>query len=171
MENEHIRHKHKYAFPMYVMVSVPEIKEENIYQLPIILGCFKTKEDAKAAWKARTPDYKSIKAKTVHVYYFDLRTDEEKIPEIIFFCGSYTVSKYGGELHFVFTPSSGSYSDIESYYNMREWLDTKHPIYFREFCERSNGWQTFYASNEMFCIECPAGKLVNIPVPFTDVAS
>ena len=54
---------------------------------------------------------------------------------------------------------------------MCEWLDTQHPIYFREFCERSNGWQTFYASNEMFCIECPVDKLVHIPVPFTDMAS
>ena len=68
MANEVIRHIHKYAKAMYVMVSVPENKEENIYESPIILGCFKTKDDAKAAWKARTPAFKSIKAKTVHVY-------------------------------------------------------------------------------------------------------
>lgn len=171
MLNEVIRHIHKYAMPMYVMVSVPEIKEDNIYQSPVILGCFKTKEDAKAAWKARTPNYKSIKAKTVHIYYFNLQTDVQEIPEKVFFCGSYTVSEYSGELHFVFIPSSGSYSNIESYYNMRDWLDTKHTICFREFCERSNGWQTFYASNELFCIECPVGKLVNISVPLTDVIS
>ena len=165
-----IRHIHKYAMPMYVMVSVPEVKEDNIYQSPIVLGCFKTKEDAKAAWKARTLDYKSIKAKTVHVYYFDLQTDVQEIPETIFFCGSYEVSKYGGKLHFGFVPSN-SYPDIESYYNVREWIKTIPTISFREFCERSNGWQTFYASNESFCIECPVDKLVNISVPFTDMVT
>ena len=170
MKNEVIRHIHKYALPMYVMVSVPEVKEENIYQLPIILGCFKTKEDAKAAWKARTPVYKSIKAKTVHVYYFDLQTDVQEIPENIFFCGSYEVSEYGEELHFAFVPGN-SYPNIESYYNLRAWLDTQPAISFRERCEKSNGWETFYASNELFCIECPVGKLVNITVPLTDVAS
>ena len=170
MLNEVIRHIHKYAMPMYVMVSVPEIKEDNIYQSPIILGCFKTKEDAKAAWKARTPNYKSIKAKTVHIYYFNLQTDVQEIPENVFFMGSYNVSEYGGELHFVFIPSD-SYADIESYYNVREWINTQPTISFREFCEKSNGWQTFYASNELFCIECPVGKLVNISVPLTDVIS
>ena len=170
MENEAIRHIHKYALPMYVMVSVPEVKEENIYQSPIILGCFKTKEDARAAWKARTPEYKSIKAKTVHVYYFDLQTDVQEIPENVFFCGTYKVSKRGGKLHFGFT-FKDSYPDIESYYNVLEWLKTLPMISFREFCESSNGWETFYASNELFCVECSVGKLVNIAVPLTDVAS
>ncbi len=168
MENEVIRHIHKYAMPMYVMVSVPESKEENIYQSPIVLGCFKTKEDARAAWKARTPEYKSIKAKTVHVYYFDLQTDVQEIPETVFFCGTYKVSKRGGKLHFGFT-FKDSYPDIESYYNVLEWLKTLPTISFREFCERSNGWETFYASNELFCVECPVNKLVNITVPLTDV--
>ena len=171
MLNEVIRHIHKYAMPMYVMVSVPEIKEDNIYQSPVILGCFKTKEDAKAAWKARTPNYKSIKAKTVHIYYFNLQTDVQEIPENVFFVGSYEVSKYGGELHFWFTPSD-SYADIESYYNVCEWLNAQPTrLTFREFCEKSNGWETFYASNQLFCIECPVGKLVNISVPLTDVIS
>ena len=171
MQNEVILRVHKYVIPMYVMVSVPEVKEENIYQPPIILGCFKTREDAKAAWKARTPEYKFIKAKTVHVYYFNLRTDVEVIPEKIFFCGSYKVSRRGGELNFSFIPDIGSYTDIESYNNVIEWLSTMHVIWFRESCERSNGWEIFYASNEMFCIECPVDKLVNIPVLFTDVVS
>jgi hypothetical protein len=170
MQNEVIRHIHKYALPMYVMVSIPEAKEENIYQSPTILGCFKTNEDAKSAWKARTPDYKSIKAKTVHVYYFNLQTDVQEIPENIFFSGSYEVSEYGEELHFDFTPSD-SYPDIESYHNVMEWLATQSTLSLRERCEKSNGWQTFYASNELFCIECPVGKLVNISVPLIDVAS
>ena len=170
MQNEVIRHIHKYAMPMYVMVSVPEVKEENIYQSPIILGCFKTKEDAKSAWKARTPEHKSIKAKTVHVYCFSLQTDVEEIPENIFFSGSYEVSEYGEELHFEFIPGD-SYPDIESYNNLRAWLDTQSPISFRERCEQSDGWETFYASNELFCIECPVGKLVNISVLLTDLAS
>ena len=170
MPNEVIRHIHQYAMPMYVMVSVPEVKEDNIYQSPIVLGCFKTKEDAKAAWKARTPDYKSIKAKTVHVYCFNLQTDVQEISETVFFVGSYKVSEYGGELHFAFIPGD-SYADIESYHNVREWLNTQPTISFREFCEKSNGWETFYASNELFCIECPVGKLVNISVPFTDMIS
>ena len=156
--------------PMCVMVSVPEVKEDNIYQSPIVLGCFKTKEDAKAAWKARTPDYKSIKAKTVHIYYFNLQTDVQEIPEKVFFRGSYTVSERGGELHFAFIPSN-SYVDLKSYYNVCEWLNKQPAISFREFCENSNGWETFYASNELFYIECSVGKLVNISIPLTDVAS
>ena len=170
MENEVILHIHKYAKAMYVMVSVPENKEENIYESPIILGCFKTKDDAKAAWKVRTPEFKSIKAKTVHVYYFDLQTDVQEIPETVFFCGSYKVTKYNEKLHFDFTPNAG-YPDIESHYNVLEWINSsQHVIFCREACQRSNGWQTFYASNQMFCIECPVNRLVNIPVPLTDVA-
>jgi len=170
MENEVIRHIHKYAKAMYVMVSIPESKEENIYESPIILGCFKTKDDAKAAWKSRTPEYKSIKAKTVHIYYFNLQTDVPEVPETVFFCGTYHVSKYSnGELHFAFLPSN-SYPDIESHYNDLKWVNSQRPISFRDFCESSNGWKTFYASNEMFCIECPVNRLVNIVVPLTDVA-
>ncbi|MBQ2667005.1 MAG: hypothetical protein IJF56_00070 [Clostridia bacterium] len=169
MANEVIRHIHKYAKAMYVMVSVPENKEENIYESPIILGCFKTKDDAKAAWKARTPAFKSIKAKTVHVYYFALQTDVQEIPEIVFLCGSYTVTEYNEALHFDFVPNDG-YPDIESHYNVLDWVNSLHPLSCRDFCGKSNGWQTFYASNEMFCIECPVNRLVNIPVPLTDVA-
>jgi hypothetical protein len=169
MEKEVVRHIHKYAKAMYVMVSIPENKEENIYESPIILGCFKTKDEAKTAWKARTPAYKSIKAKTVHIYYFNLQTDVSEIPETVFFRGSYKVSKYNGELHFSFIPSN-SYPDIESHYNVLEWVNKQHPISFRDCCERSNGWQTFYASNELFCIECPVNRLVNISVPLIDVA-
>lgn len=169
MENEVIRHMQKYAKAMYVMVSIPENKEENIYVSPRILGCFKTKADAKAAWKARTPEFKSIKAKSVHVYYFDLQTDVPEIPETVFFCGSYKVTKYSGELHFSFIPDNG-YPDIESYYNVLEWVNSLHPLSCREFCAGSNGWETFYASNELFCVECPVNMLVNIAVPLKDVA-
>lgn len=164
-----IRYIHKYAKAMYVMVSIPENKRDNVYASPIILGCFKTKDDAKLAWKSRTPEYKSIKAKTVHIYYFNLQTDVPEIPETVFFCGTYQVSEYSGTLHFVFTPSD-SYSDIESYYNVLEWVNSQHPTSFRDSCERSNGWQTFYVSNELFCIECPVNRLVSIAVPLTDVA-
>lgn len=169
MGSEAVRHIHKYAKAMYVMVSVPENKVENIYESPIILGCYKTKDDAKAAWKARTPGFKSIKAKTVHVYYFDLQSDVQEIPEKVFFCGSYKVTEYSEELHFDFIPNDG-YPDIESHNNVLEWVNSLHPLSCRDFCEQSNGWQTFYASNEMFCIECPVNRLVNIPVPLIDVA-
>ena len=169
MENEVIRHVHKYAKAMYVMVSIPEAKEDNIYKSPIILGCFKSRDDAKSAWKSRTPEYKSIKAKTVHTLYFDLQTDVPEIPETVFFCGTYHVSEYGGELHFVFLPDNG-YPDIESYNNVLEWVNSMHPMSFRDFCKKSNGWETFYASNELFCIECPVNRLMNIAVPLADVA-
>lgn len=169
MDNEVIRHIHKYAMPMYVMVSIPENKEENIYKSPTILGCFKSKEAAQTAWKARTPEYKSIRAKTVHIYCFNLQTDVQEIPETVFFCGNYHVSKYAGKLDFCFIPSY-SYADIESYYNVREWLNTQSPISFRELCKRSKGWRTFYADSSSFCIKCPADKLVNVEVPLTDVA-
>lgn len=170
MDHEVVRHIHKYVYAMYVMVSIPEAKKESIFKSPIILGVFETKEDAKNAWKARTAEYKSIKAKTVHVYYFDFRTDVPVIPETVFFTGSYTVSEWGGNLHFDFIPSDG-FPDIESHYNRNEWLSSLHPMSFRENCERSDGWKTFYASNQMFCIECPVNRLVNIAVPLTDVAS
>ena len=75
-----------------------------------------------------------------------------------------------GELKFSFIPAKDSYPDIESYHNVREWLNTLNTLSFRDFCEKSNGYETFYASNEMFCIECPVNKLVNIAVPFTDMA-
>ena len=168
MENEVIRHIHKHAMAMYVMFSVPEAKEENIYKSPIILGCFKTKDDAKAAWKARTPEYKQIKAKTVRTYYFNLQTDVPEIPETVFFVGYYRVSFRSGELHLHLTPAD-SYVDIESYNNLREWLKTQNTRSFRELCERSGGWETFYASNEGFCVECPVNKLVKIEVPLADV--
>lgn len=169
MEHEVSRYIHKYVQAMYVMVSIPENKEDNVYKSPIILGCFTTKDNAKAAWKSRTPEYKSIKAKTVHIYYFDLQTDVLEIPEIVFFCGTYHVSEYSGELHFDFIPDNG-YPDIESHYNVLEWVNSLHPLTFRDLCNKSNGWETFYASNELFCIECPVNKLVNIVVPLTDVA-
>lgn len=169
MDNEVIRHIHKYTKAMYVMVFVPENKEENIYESPIILGCFETKDDAKTAWKSRTPEYKSIKAKTVHIYYFDLQTDVPEIPETVFFCGTYHVSEYDEVLHFDFLPDNG-YSDIESYNNALEYVNSLHPLSFRDFCEKSNGWETFYVSNELFCIECPVNRLVSIAVPLTDVA-
>ena len=162
-----IRHIHKYAIPMYVMVSIPEIKKENIYNSPIILGCFKTKEDAKTTWKTRTPDYKSIKAKTVHIYCFDLQTDKQEVPENVFFSGSYKVFESDGKLHFNFIPSN-SYADIESYNNVYDWFNAQHPISFRKFCKKSNLGYIFYASNELFCIECPVGKLINISVPLID---
>ncbi len=57
-----------------------------------------------------------------------------------------------------------------SYYNEQEWLRSQHPISFRDFCEGSDGWETFYASSEMFCVECPVNRLVNIAIPLTDVA-
>lgn len=169
MEEEVTRHIHKFAKAMYVMVSIPEVKEENIYASPVILGCFTTKDEAKAAWKARTPEYKVIKAKTVHIYIFVFESDVPEIPETVFFCGFYEVSRYSDTLHFSFIPSY-SYPDIESYYNEREWLESLHPLSHRDYCERSDGWATFYASNENFCIECPVNKLVNIVVPLTDTA-
>ncbi len=37
MENEVVRHIHRYAKAMYVMVSVPENKEDNVFESPIVL--------------------------------------------------------------------------------------------------------------------------------------
>ena len=48
------------SFNLYVMVSIPEAKRENVYTPPIILGVFDSKESAKNAWKARTPEFKQI---------------------------------------------------------------------------------------------------------------
>ena len=81
METKIIRHIHKCAKAMYVMVSIPEANTENIFKPPIVLGVFKSKEDARTAWKARTSEYKSVKAKTVHIYYFDFQTDVPEIPK------------------------------------------------------------------------------------------
>lgn len=105
MDDKVIRHIHKYAKAMYVMVSIPEANINNIYKEPILLGCFKSKEDARTAWKSRTSEYKSIKAKTIHIYYFNLQTDVPEIPETVFFCGTYRVTEYSEKLHFVFFTS------------------------------------------------------------------
>ena len=55
--------------PLYVMVSIPEAKVENVFETPIILGVFDSKETAQNAWKARSSEFKDIKAKTIHKYY------------------------------------------------------------------------------------------------------
>ena len=47
---------------LYVMVSIPEAKIENVFESPIILGVFDSKEAAQNAWKARTSEFKDIKA-------------------------------------------------------------------------------------------------------------
>ena len=158
METKIIRHIHKCAKAMYVMVSIPEANTENIFKPPTVLGVFKSKEDARTAWKARTSEYKSVKAKTVHIYYFDFQTDVPEIPKTVYFCGMYRVTKYAEKLHFSFVPQDG-YADIESYNNVVEWIESKHSLSTRKWCECSHGWAVFYASNDSFCINCPVNSV------------
>lgn len=168
MSDQVIRHIHKYAKAMYVMVSIPEIVPENRFKSPVVLGIFSTKEAARSAWKARTADYRIIKAKTVHIYYESLLTDDLHIPDTVYLVATYRAYKMYDNLHFVFIPSH-FYPDLDSYTQLKAWLDTMPTISFRDSC-KSSGYE-FYASNEMFCVECPVDRLIMMPIPLKDVST
>lgn len=68
------------SFGLYVMVSVPEAKIENVFHAPVILGVFDSKEAAQNAWKVRTPDFRDMKAKTLHKNVENFATESNELP-------------------------------------------------------------------------------------------
>ena len=162
MENAVTRQTFKYGKAMYVMVSVPEAIPENVRKEPVVLGAYLTKEDAKAAWKARSPEYKTIKARTVHVYGATLQTNASEIPETVYLTAVYNTANMGDTLDFSFYPGD-LYPDMASVIHFREWRSTQETIPFRELCADC-GW-TYYASNEDICVACPVNRLMMAAVP------
>lgn len=157
------------SFNLYVMVSIPEAKQENVYTSPIILGVFDSKESAQAAWKARSAEFKPIKAKTLHTYYEVLSTEADTIPESVYVWAAYHVYAYfeGDDPQLEFTPyNCGFFETFEQYQAKKDWLDSQPTHTWREICKDSDF--VFYAANENIIEKCPLNRLVQIPVGLTD---
>lgn len=156
-------------FSLYVMVSIPEAKIENIFAPPIILGVFDSKESAKNAWKQRSKEFRDIRAKTVHTYYETFATNRTELPSDLYLWALYHVYKLiGREVpEFVFHPYGNGYfetydeclSRIEEVkqLNPRSWKDIRDSCGF-----------TFYASNEWIVEKIELNRLVRIPVQITE---
>ena len=158
------------SFNLYVMVSIPEAKRENVYTSPIILGVFDSKESAKDAWKQRTPDFKHIRAKTVHTYYEVLLTEATALPHSVYLWAAYQVFAYSAEdkptMEFV-PMDCGFFESYEQYQVRRDWLDSQPTNTWREICESSDF--VFYASNENIIERFELNRLVQVPVALTDI--
>ena len=155
-------------YSVYVMVSIPEAKLENVYESPIILGVFDSKENARMAWKARTPDFKDIKAKTVHQYVETFITERTARPQSIYLWANYSVYGVAPEEkpEFVFMPyHAGYYERYEEYLEKKAWVRDQNPISKKEFCEKAGF--VFYASNEDIVEKVELNRLIRIPVELT----
>ena len=156
-------------FRLYVMVSVPEAKPENVYASPIILGVFDSKESAKDAWKKRPAEFKDIKSKTVHTYFEVLSSDRETLPDHVYLWASYTAYSFSEDEapNLDFTPfSDGFYETYEDYQRKYTQVKQQKPISWRNFCEISDF--IFHASNENILEKLEINKLARIPVVLTD---
>lgn len=158
------------TFDLYVMMSVPEAKLENVYAQPIILGVFDSKERAQNAWKQRSADFKDIKTKTVHTYYEVMPTEQDALPGRVYLWASYQAYAFSEDEkpELVFTPyANGFFASIEDYKAKKAWLQAQNPMPWRTFCEESGF--IFYASNENITGEFEINRLVRVPVELTDV--
>lgn len=154
---------------LYVMVSIPEAKIENVFNSPIILGVFDSKETAQNAWKARGPEFKDIKAKTVHTYYETFSTEREDLPEEIYLWATYQVYSYseGEKPEFDFHPyACGYYETYDEYLAKKTWVKEQNPLSWKTICEESDF--IFYASNEDIIEKVEINRLVRIPVQLTE---
>jgi len=150
---------------LYVMVSIPEAKIENVFESPIILGVFDSKEAAQNAWKTRTPEFKDIKAKTVHKYCETFSSEQLELPQHIYLWATYYVYGFSEDEapEFVFMPyANGYYETYDEYLTKKAWVKEQNPISEKEFCE-DNGF-VFYASNEDIIEKTEINRLVRIPV-------
>ena len=157
---------------LYVMVSVPEAKIENVFKSPIILGVFDSKETAQNAWKTRTSDFKDIKAKTVHKYYETFSSERLELPKYIYFWATYYVYGFSEDEapEFVFMPyANGYYETYEEYSAKKAWVKEQNPISQKAFCEDSGF--VFYASNEDIIEKIELNHLMRIPVQLTEKKS
>ena len=154
---------------LYVMVSIPEAKVENVFETPIILGVFDSKETAQNAWKARSSEFKDIKAKTVHKYCEMFLTEREDLPRYIYLWATYVVYGYSAEEkpEFVFHPHAwGYYETYDEYLKKKTWLEEQNPIWAKSFYEKQ-GW-VFYASNEDIIEKIEINRLVRILVQLAE---
>lgn len=158
------------SFKLYVMVSIPEAKFENVFTPPIILGVFDSKESAQNAWKQRTADFKNIKSKTVHTYYEVLSTERPALPSSVYLWATYTAYGFSREEspNLDFTPlANGFFETYKDYQIKKERLNQQNHITWRKFCEESGF--VFYASNENIVEEFKINRLVKVPIELTDV--
>ncbi len=154
---------------LYVMVSIPEAKIENVFETPIILGVFDSKEAAQNAWKARPSDFKDIKAKTVHKYYETFSTERADLPQFIYMWATYLVYGYSSdeEPQFDFFPYAGGYYETyDDYLEKKAYVKAQNPISWKTVCEKSDF--VFYASNEDIIEKIEINRLVRIPVQLTE---
>lgn len=157
---------------LYVMVSIPEAKVENVFDSPIILGVFDSKETAQNAWKARTPEFRDIKAKTVHKYVEMFLSDRTDLPQYIYLWATYYVYGFseGEKPNFIFFPyNAGYYETYEEYLEKKNWVMSHNPISHKQSCDNC-GW-IFYASNEDIIEKIEINRLVRIPVKLTEKTS
>ena len=157
---------------LYVMVSVPEAKIENVFESPIILVVFDSKEAAQNAWKSRTLEFKDIKAKTVHKYYETFSSEHLELPQHIYLWATYYVYGFSEDEtpEFVFMPyANGYYETYDEYLAKKTWVKEQNPISQKSFCEDSGF--VFYASNEDIIEKIELNRLVRIPVKLTDKKS
>lgn len=157
-------------FALYVMVSIPEAKMENVYTQPIMLGVFDSKESAQKAWKQRPAEFKDIKSKTVHTYCETMSTEQDALPEKVYLWANYQAYAFSEDEkpELEFTPyASGFFETYEAYAAKKAWLQAQKPIPWRTVCEESGF--VFYASNADIVGEFELGRLVKAPVELTNV--
>ena len=162
------------SFNLYVMISIPESKIENVHIPPILLGVFDSRESAKAAWKARPDEYRDIRAKTVHVYYEVFPTERAELPSHVYMWGSYSVYRLGntdGPIDFCFIPAyNGFFETYEDYLKWRGWLEKEHGYTDPNAREFYASWDwPFYASNNNIIERFEINRLTRIPVQLTDI--
>lgn len=163
------------SFKLYVMVSIPEPKIENVYASPLILGVYDSKESARTAWKNRPADFKDIRAKSVHIYSEIMATELEVLPKDVWLTARYIVFQFSKDdkLQMVFYPKwDGYYASLEDYKKRMDWyleqgIDLSKALTERELC-KSMQW-IFYSSNENYMEQFELNKLVRVVVPLTDV--
>ena len=162
------------SFNLYVMISIPESKIENVHIPPILLGVFDSRESAKAAWKARPDEYRDIRAKTVHVYYEVFPTERTELPSHVYMWGRYVVHGYWNAddpIQFSFIPAyNGFFETYEDYLKWRGWLEKEHGYTDpnpREFWTSSGC--PYYASNNNIVERFEINRLTRIPVQLTDI--
>ena len=152
---------------MYMMVSIPASSLETIYEPPIILGVFETKELAREAWKARPKEYRDIRAKTVHTYVGTMICKGDTLPEKIWLWALYrAIQCPGGDFCISCYPYDRgfltSYEDFEAQY---AHLKSLNPISQQEFCQQ---WgYKLYAENPHIIAEFETNKLSRYIVPLT----
>lgn len=152
---------------MYMMVSIPACSLETVYEPPIILGVFETKELAREAWKARPKEYRDIKAKTVHTYVETMICEGDEVPENIWLWALYYVEESpGGHLFISCYPyNCGFLPSYEAFEQEYTNLKSKKPIMRQEFCQR---WgYRLYAENPHIIAQFEPNKLTRYTVPLT----